>query len=161
MKLIGFWETNDEFGYMSNWYRAEFDYDGHHFVNSEQAFMYLKAKLFNDTESMQKILENTNPLRCKQLGRNVKPFDSNIFDKHKYQFMVQVVYEKFSQNEYLKVKLLNTKDAILVEASPRDNIWGIGIDVNHQNFNDPNKWPGQNLLGKALMEVREKLNNHF
>lgn len=149
--------TSRKKGYFSNWFRAEFDYDGHYFINFEQAFMYLKAKLFTDIEIMEKILNNGNPMIYKKLGRCVKPFDSDIFDKNKYQFMIDVVYAKFSQNEYLKRILISTKDAILVEASPKDNIWGIGMDINQPGFKDPSRWQGQNLLGKALMAVRQKL----
>ena len=155
--IIGFWKPKQEHGYLSNWYSSEFDFDGHHFYNSEQAFMYLKAKLFNDTEIIEKILNNKSPMICKNLGRLIKPFDSNVFDEHKYQFMVDVLVAKFSQNKELLNQLQNTFDAVLVEASPKDKIWGIGIDVNHPDFLNPDKWPGQNLLGQALMEVRNLL----
>lgn len=161
MNVIGFWKPKDAYGEFSNWYKAEFDYDGKHFINSEQAFMYLKAKLFNDFEIMEKILKNGNPMICKNLGRCVKSFDPSIFDENKYEFMVDVLLAKFSQNSSLKKMLLDTCDAILVEASPKDKIWGIGMDVNHSNFNDQSKWDGLNLLGKALMEVRNILNNKW
>ena len=157
MKMIGFWKPKDAFGEFSNWFRSEFEYDGKHFINSEQAFMYLKAKLFNDTDIIEKILKNGNPMICKNLGRCVKPFDPVLFDENKYQFMVDVLLAKFSGNPSLKKLLLDTGDAILVEASPKDKIWGIGMDLNHPDFNDSSKWKGQNLLGKALMEVRAKL----
>ena len=140
MKIIGFWKAKEEYGEFCNWYTAKFIYDGKEFKNSEQAFMYLKAKLFNDTIMMEKILLKSNPMICKNLGRAVKPFDSSIFEEHKYQFMLEVLYAKFYQNENLKIKLLNTGDALLVEASPIDKIWGIGMDVNHPDFNNPLKW---------------------
>lgn len=155
--MIGFWKPKQENGYLSNWYTSEFDFDGHHFYNSEQAFMYLKAKLFNDLETLDKILSNKSPMICKNLGRAVKPFDPVIFDEHKYQFMVDVLVAKFSFNQELLSLLLATNDEILVEASGKDKIWGIGLTVEHVDFNNPDKWPGQNLLGKALMEVREML----
>ncbi len=158
--IIGFWQTKEENGYLSNWYKAEFNFDGHHFYNSEQAFMYLKAKLFNDVEMIEKILNTKNPVLCKRFGRAVKQFDSKVFDQYKYQFMVAVLIEKFSQNPELLKLLLNTNDSILVEASPKDKIWGIGIGVDHVDFLNPDKWPGKNLLGKALMEVRDKLKNN-
>ena len=157
MNVIGFWKAKDEYGEFCNWYGAKFVYEGIEFKNTEQAFMYLKAKLFNDTKIMEQILKNSNPRICKNLGRAVKPFDSNVFDNHKYQFMVEVLYAKFSQNEHLKEKLINTGDALLVEASPLDKIWGIGMSIEHPDFNDPTKWKGTNLLGKALMEVRAQL----
>ena len=74
--------------------------------------------------------------------------------------MVLVLIEKFSQNPKLLKLLLDTNDSILVEASPKDKIWGIGIGVDHVDFLNSDKWPGENLLGKALMEVRDKLKNN-
>ena len=83
--IVGFWQTKEVNGYLSNWYKAEFNFDGHHFYNSEQAFMYLKAKLFNDVEMIKKILNTKNPASCKKFGRAVKQFDSIVFDKYKYR----------------------------------------------------------------------------
>lgn len=156
-KIIGWWKPNEPRGYFGNWYPAPFTMDGHNFSNSEQAFMYKKAILFGDSVAAEKILNTTSPMICKRLGRSVKPFDSEIFDKHKFQFMVDVCYEKFSQNPELKKHLLDTGNSLLVEASKLDRIWGIGMTVNDPDFHDPSKWKGQNLLGKALMDVREKL----
>jgi len=154
--MIGFWKIEDKFGEFSNWYHAEFDYSGHHFVNSEQAFMFMKAELFEDKEMMEKILKTNSPSEVKSFGRLVKNFSSIIFDEHKYYFMVTAVYEKFRQNERLKDLLLSTGE-VLVEASPLDKIWGIGLSIQDVDFRNPSKWKGSNLLGKALMEVRKRL----
>lgn len=156
--LIGFWSTSEvPYGAFSNWAKYSFIMDGIKFSSSEQAFMYLKAKLFGDEENMKKILESKSPMIVKRLGRAVKPFDSYVFDKYKFDFMVKVNYEKFTQNENLKKLLLSTGDATIVEASPKDGIWGIKMDVNDPDFNNPEKWRGLNLLGKALMVVRDKI----
>ena len=152
--MIGFWKIKDAYGQFSNWYPAEFDFEGKHFFNSEQAFMYKKAELFHDEDVMHKILQSKNPMTVKKLGRTVKPFNAEIFDKHKYEFMKSVVYEKFNQNEDLKALLLGTGSEILAEASPLDRIWGIGLSVDDERFCDVASWKGENLLGKVLMEVR-------
>lgn len=149
-----FWETHYVF---SNWHPAPFDMDGNHFSNSEQAFMYYKAKLFGDTKSMEKILKSPDPRTVKKLGREVKGFDSKKWDDNKFQIMYDVNIAKFTQNSKMREKLMLTDGTQLVEASPYDNIWGIGLDVNDAKRLDPKKWPGQNLLGKVLDKVREDL----
>lgn len=155
--IIGFWKPKDQFGSFSNWAHAEFYMNGRHFKNSEQAFMYLKAELFGDTAIMEQILANPNPMMDRIYGRKVKAFDAAVFDAKKYQMMVDVCYEKFTQNTELKELLLSTGDAILAEASPKDKIWGVGLRVDDPDFTDPGKWRGTNLLGQALMEVRNRI----
>ncbi|SUY42887.1 NADAR family protein [Clostridium perfringens] len=88
----------------------------------------------------------------------VKNFNENIWNERKIDIVVKGNIEKFSQNEELKKFLLNTKNKIIVEASPYDSIWGVGLSVNNENITNPNKWSGKNLLGFALMEVRDFLN---
>lgn len=147
-------------GEFSNWYECQFVYKGHYFDNSEQAFMWEKAKFFNDEEIASKILKTSCPSTAKKLGRKVKNFDSEIWLSPAYQFMVGVNVEKYSQNEDLKHKLLLTGDKMLVEASPYDTIWGIGLGENDDTILNENNWNGLNLLGKALMDVRNILRNH-
>lgn len=112
--------------------------------------MYCKALYFGDKEIASKILEETDNRNIKQLGRQVKNYKDLEWSAVRYPIMSVILYHKFSQNESLKELLLSTKDALLYEASPLDNIWGIGST-------DVNDIKGQNLLGKALMETREKL----
>ncbi len=122
--------------------------------------MFQKAKFFND-KSIMKMLENRDlaPIEAKNLGRKVAWFDEKAWDCVRYGMMVYVNYLKYSQNESLRNNLLHTKDLILVEASPVDLIWGIGFSEkdNEAIISDERNWRGQNLLGKALMEVRHKL----
>ena len=143
-------------GFLSNWYAAEFTYKGHEFANSEQAFMWEKAILFSDNEIANKILKTSDPRKVKALGRKVKNFDSITWDDHKYNLMVDVNYEKYKQNPDMLEKLLKTGDSEIVEASPFDKIWGIGLDEEQAIKTDPQNWPGQNLLGLVLMELRLK-----
>ena len=141
----------------SNWYDCKrgFRYKHLTFFNSEQAFMWEKAIAFGDMETAAKIMRTPNPSSNKQLGRQVKNFDANIWSELSYKIMVDVNLAKFSQNITLKNMLLLTGDKTIVEASPVDKIWGIGLHWTNDDVLDKDKWQGQNLLGKALMEVRE------
>ena len=149
---IFFW--GEEF---SNWYDCQFMYKGHEFDNSEQAFMWEKAKFFGDDEIASRILKVSNPSMAKKLGRQVKNFDAEKWLNPGYQFMVGVNVEKYSQNENLKHVLLSTGTKMLVEASPYDTIWGIGMREADDAILNENNWKGLNLLGKALMDVRNMI----
>ena len=141
---------------LSNFYPCEFEFNDKMFNFSEQCFMYQKALLFNDFEVAEQILNETDVRKIKALGRKVKNFNNELWDKHKEDFMFNACYAKFSQNNELKDFLLSTGNREIVEASPVDNIWGIGFSSDNAMKNI-NKW-GQNLLGKVLMKVREDLN---
>lgn len=140
---------------LSNFYPCEFEFNDKMFNFSEQCFMYQKALLFNDFEIAEQILNETDVRQIKALGRKVKDFDNELWDKHKEDFMYNACYAKFSQNDELKDFLLNTGNREIVEASPVDNIWGIGFSSDRAMENI-DKW-GQNLLGKTLMKVRAEL----
>ena len=140
---------------LSNFYPCEFEFNSKMFNFSEQCFMYQKALLFNDFEIAEQILDETDVRKIKALGRKVKDFDNELWDKHKEDFMYNACYAKFSQNDELKDFLLNTGNREIVEASPVDNIWGIGFSSDRAMENI-DKW-GQNLLGKTLMKVRAEL----
>lgn len=142
---------------LSNWYDCKFIYNDHNFNNSEQAFMWEKAKFFNDDETAELILNTPDPRTVKELGRQVKNFNRDLWLEHGYYAMINVNYAKYSQNINLKNILLSTGDKILVEASPFDRIWGIGLHWNNDDCLDEAKWDGLNLLGRALMEVRNKI----
>jgi ribA/ribD-fused uncharacterized protein len=141
-------------GYLSNFHYCKFTLDGQQFQSSEQAFMYLKAKLMGDEVSATNILNASTPRDAKSLGRRIKPWNQQLWEKHNYNVMYKAVYAKFS-NDVLKKKLLDTGSTILVEASPTDRIWGIGLSVDDALRGLP--WNGQNLLGKVLMQVRTDL----
>lgn len=151
-KYVFFWGSE-----LSNWYDCKFTHKGIPFKNSEQAFMWEKAKFFNDEETAHKILITPNPSENKALGRKVKGFDADIWSKVSYDIMFAVNFEKFNQNHDLKYILLSTDDKIIVEASPYDKIWGIGLYWDTDDCLDEANWDGLNLLGKALMDVREIL----
>jgi len=141
----------------SQWHPCLFEMDGINFNCSEQAMMYYKALVFKDEESVKKILLSKNPKDQKALGRKVKNFDKGAWDKEKIKVVTIVNYAKFSQNPILKQKLMETGDRILVEASPYDRIWGIGLGVSADGIDDPKNWKGKNLLGKSLVSVRSMI----
>ena len=123
----------------------------------EQYMMAEKAKLFNDSETLNLIMDEIDQKTIKDLGRMVKNFNSNIWDENKYNIVLKGNFAKFSQNNNLKEFLLSTNDSIIVEASPYDKVWGIGMKQDDKNILDVSKWKGENLLGFALMEVRDML----
>lgn len=142
---------------MSQWWPSSFSENGITYKTAEHYMMAQKAKLFGDEVTLSRILKKDSPKDAKDLGRQIQDFDSEIWDAHKFEIVKQGNYLKFSQNEDLKPFLLQTKDKILVEASPVDAIWGIGLKEDHPNAVNPELWRGENLLGFALMEVRDQL----
>ena len=129
------------------------------YCSAEQFMMAEKARTFGDDETLEKILSARLPRRIKGLGREVKGFNGKKWDSVKFEIVVRGNMAKFSQNRALLSFLLGTGDAMLVEASPYDCIWGVGLKESDRDILDPDKWKGENLLGKALMEVRSKLAN--
>ena len=154
--FIFFWKVDEVNGWMSNWYRRSFTVDGVEYVHVEQYMMAQKAMLFNDSASYHEILRTSDPAECKKLGREVKPFDARKWDAAKYEIVKKGNRAKYRQNPDLMQKLLDTGDAILAEASPRDKVWGIGLDAGTAAATDISKWPGESLLGRILMELRDE-----
>lgn len=143
---------------LSNWYRCDIVYEGHTFSNSEQLMMYFKAQLFKDLKTADRIKAETDPKAVKALGRQVMGFNNAIWEARRFDIMVRVNHLKFNQNAKLKTFLtVGTVDAVLVEASPFDRIWGIGMKDTEYGVQDPTMWKGHNLLGFALMAVRKAL----
>jgi ribA/ribD-fused uncharacterized protein len=141
----------------SQWWLSSFKVDKRTYKTAEHWMMAKKAELFQDQEILEKILEADSPAEAKKLGREVKNYDDKIWLENRYEIVKQGNYYKFSQNADLKTFLVNTKERIIVEASPVDPIWGIGIASDHKDVLNPQKWRGLNLLGFALMEVRDEL----
>lgn len=150
--MLAFWKS-----IFSNFDLQNFIHQKLWFKNSEQAFVWRKAIFFGDTETALKILQSTSPRECQKLGREVKNYDDAKWQSVRYQIMVEVLMDKFSQNKGIKAQLLSTGDMTLIEGSPIDKIWGIGIHWEDRDCFDKSKWKGTNLLGEALMEVRKAL----
>lgn len=144
-------------GYFSQWYPAPFQVEEIRYFHNEQYMMAKKALLFGDTRTYNKIMKESEPAACKALGKSAANFNQQLWDSCKEEIIYNANYAKFSQNPELKAALLATGDAIIAEASPYDKIWGIGLKANDPDSQNPTKWKGQNLLGKALMRVREEL----
>ncbi|MBI1249130.1 DUF1768 domain-containing protein [bacterium] len=142
---------------LSQWYQSAFTVDGVLYPTAEHWMMAGKARLFQDEESLAQILDCLHPYDVKALGRQVKNFNDAVWKQNARRLVTEGNLAKFSQNEQLKEFLLETENAVLVEASPHDRLWGIGLRANDERVQDPAAWQGQNLLGFALMDVREQL----
>lgn len=171
-KYRGFWGNKNDSDLeksFSNFYKSNFEvllYNGKSFIFNcnEQYFMYRKALEFKDYEIMSEILvPGLRPRDYQILGRKVKNYNDEIWNKVRYQAMLDGLTLKFSQNEKLKKYLLSTNNELLVEASPVDDVWGCGFAKNDKQgkplkqWRTPSLWRGQNLLGFALMELRDDL----
>ena len=142
---------------LSQWYGSSFWQDEVRYIGAEQYMMAKKAECFGDKEALGQILSAKDPAQMKALGRQVRGFDAKVWDEVKFGVVLNASYLKFSQNAPLREFLLQTKDKILVEASPVDKIWGIGMSADDENVQNPMKWRGQNLLGFALMRARDEI----
>ena len=141
----------------SQWWVAPFTVDGRVYPTAEHWMMAEKARLFRDNAIRDKISLAVSPAAAKKLGREVLGFDPVQWDAHKSAIVIAGNLQKFSQHPALRTFLLNTGGRILVEASPMDRIWGIGMAKSDEHIDNPLKWRGQNLLGYALMAVRDLL----
>lgn len=142
---------------LSNWFPATFVIDEIEYSTAEHYMMAEKARLFGDSKTLSKILVAKSPGAAKRFGREVQGFDEQLWNEACMEIVVRGNLAKFSQHESLSSYLLKTGDKIIVEASPVDRIWGIGLAQDHEDATRPQKWRGQNLLGFALMEVRSML----
>ncbi|MGX7667338.1 NADAR family protein [Flavobacterium pedocola] len=144
----------------SQWWQSPFVVEGLEYKTAEHWMMAKKTSLFDDAEILDKILSCNSPAEAKKLGREVKNYNETLWLEKRYEIVREGNYHKFSQNSALKEFLLTTNDRVIVEASPVDPIWGIGMTGEDENSTHPEKWPGLNLLGFALMEVRDTLNSN-
>jgi ribA/ribD-fused uncharacterized protein len=140
---------------LSQWWPATFSVNGQTYATAEHYMMAQKAELFGDQETRAAILSSRGPSQAKSLGRRVRGFDEERWIAHRFDVAVRGNLAKFGQNPELECWLLATDDAVLVEASPVDRIWGIGLASDDAKARDPNTWHGLNLLGFALMKVRQ------
>ena len=142
---------------LSQWYYAPFIIAGIKYPTAEHYMMAMKAQLFRDMNSLEKIIKAASPSIAKALGREVAGFNEEKWSSNAFNIVVEGNFGKFSQNKIAMEYLLGTGSRVLVEASPNDKIWGIGLSQDNPFAEQPVKWKGQNKLGFSLMEVREKL----
>lgn len=143
----------------SQWWEQSFTVDKIDYASAEHWMMAEKAKLFGDADTKELILKAKSPGEAKKLGRKVKKFDPIKWDQEKYTIVINGNFHKFQQHPEMREFLVNTGKRVLVEASPVDPIWGIGLAADNEAAQHPIRWKGENLLGFALMEVRDKLKN--
>jgi ribA/ribD-fused uncharacterized protein len=144
-------------GCLSQWWFARFTLDGTSYPTAEHFMMVHKARLFGDHATADRILAAAHPRAAKALGRHVRGFDEELWASHRYDIVVQGSTAKFAQNPELRDYLLGTGDRVLVEASPVDRIWGIGLTSQDEHARHPSAWRGLNLLGFALMDARDAI----
>lgn len=159
-EMVLFWQADTIY---SNWYSpsvftiTDEVFEDITFSNSEAAFMYCKAMFFGDSFIANLIYKDQNPKNCKAYGHQIKNYNDDLWTKVRFEVMYDVCKAKFAQNSAMKAALLATGDRILVEASPFDKVWGIGLAPNDPLALDRKNWKGTNLLGEVLMMVREHL----
>jgi ribA/ribD-fused uncharacterized protein len=142
---------------LSQWWPAPFEIDGVTYRTAEHWMMAEKARLFGDPDAERSAIDATHPAEAKTAGRLVRHFDEATWTEHRFDIVVRGNVAKFGQHEALGAFLLSTGDRILVEASPRDRVWGIGLSGTHDDATNPARWRGANLLGFALMHTRATL----
>lgn len=163
IKYLFFWghqpSRDDRVGAecLSQWYERPFVVDGVTYPTAEHWMMAEKARLFADGDTLQAILAAKSPGEAKELGRQIRNFDQKTWEAERVGIVKAGNLHKFSQHEDLKAFLLASQARVLVEASPRDQIWGIGLSKDDPAAQNPYQWRGLNLLGFALMEVRDEM----
>jgi ribA/ribD-fused uncharacterized protein len=163
MQFVFFWRHTPESSVvvtkacLSQWWPAPFVVDGNTYPTAEHYMMAQKARLFGDEHSFNNVLLASHPREARQLGRSVTGFKQLIWVAERCRIVVEANHAKFSQHGDLRAFLLGTGDRVLVEASPFDRIWGIGLAASEPDIENPSRWQGLNLLGFALMTVRDML----
>lgn len=160
LDYVTFYGSSDPF---SNWHPASFSMEFnkvlYQFNSSEQALMFAKARLFDDSGVANKILKTGDQKLIKNLGRQVTNYDETVWADKRLDIMTNILIHKFEQNPKLLCLLLNTGDKVIIEASPYDKIWGVGLGFGATA--DKETWKGLNLLGTALMNARTHLKKEY
>ncbi|MGW4173731.1 NADAR family protein [Streptomyces chartreusis] len=142
---------------LSQWWPSPFTVSGVSYATAEHWMMAEKARLFKDAEAERQALAADHPSLAKKAGRLVRGFDNAAWERERFRIVVEGSVHKFGGHPELSAFLLGTGDRVLVEASPVDRVWGIGLAARDEGAHDPERWRGPNLLGFALMEARERL----
>ena len=153
-EYVAFW---GQFSHFSTFHKQTFEIKNNQYCTVEQAYQHQKALFFKDIPAAAHILSESDPVKCKYLGRNITEFESEKWNDKSTNIMKQILFAKFSGNSTLKQRLLDTGDKTLCQASVKDTYWGIGLDMKQETICDQSAWKGQNQLGQALMKVRDEL----
>lgn len=157
LKFLFFWSDQGPTGCLSQWHASPFTVDGVRYATAEHYMMAEKARLFGDERAAAAIVAAPHPGRAKDLGRRVTGFDEPTWREHRLGIVVRGNLARFTEHDDLRAYLLGTRNRILVEASPLDRVWGIGLAADDPRAERPDAWRGRNLLGQALMTVRDAL----
>jgi ribA/ribD-fused uncharacterized protein len=163
VKYLHFWghrpRTNGSPGpgCLSQWWPAPFTVDGRTYATAEHWMMAGKARLFGDDRAEREALTARHPAQAKAAGRTVRGFDEAVWERERFRLVVEGSVHKFTADPALRRYLLATGDRVLVEASPLDRVWGIGLAAGDPGADEPRAWRGLNLLGFALMQARARL----
>lgn len=141
----------------SQWFEAGFKIDNVHYATAEHYMMAEKARTFGDTKALAEVLAASSPEAVKKIGRRVQNFQADVWSERSIEVVLQGNIAKFGQNQQLGKWLQSTGSKVLVEASPEDAIWGIGLHRDDPRAQDPAVWPGKNWLGFAIMAARDHL----
>lgn len=156
-EFVFFWRPYGVGGIYSQWFKSSFTVNGTTYCCAEQFMMAEKARTFDDCDTLAAILDTDDPNRHRILGRQVKNYDEELWGAIRKRVVVEGSLEKFRQSEDLMEMLIRDKDKILVEASPYDKIWGIGMKAGTYGIENPENWTGENNLGFAIMEARDTI----
>ena len=159
VEAVYFHLPDEPYGFLSNWYLSSFELDGIKFTSMEQYIMYCKCIEFGDLDSAKAVMTTDEPAEQQKIARKASGYNDKIWAGRRQLVALKGLMAKFSQNEDLKTKLLDTGDAYLVECAYHDVIWACGIRLNESECFDSSNWRGTNILGFALMEVRDRLRN--
>lgn len=151
-KYVFFWG-----GTYSQWCPSKFIIDGVEYNCAEQYMMAKKALMFNDFDAYREIMLEKEPALQKAIGKTVRGFDKKVWETYCKKIVYDGNMAKFKQNPKMKEELLSSDERVIVEASPEDTIWGIGMHESHPDILDKTKWLGTNWLGLCIMQVRETL----
>ena len=154
---VYFHKPEEPNGYLSNWYLSPFELEGKHFSSVEQYIMYQKCITFGDEEAASKVLATDDPAEQQAIGRKTSGYIGNVWAGMRQMVVFRGLMAKFSQDDELKKKLFNTGDAFLIECAGSDKVWACGIRLNDDRRFNASNWTGDNILGFAIMEVRNLL----
>ena len=154
---VFFHKPEEPYGFLSNWYPSPFELDGERFSSVEQFIMFRKCCLFADTDMQVAVLSTDNPAKQQEIGRSAPWYNEKIWGGVRQVVAFRGLMAKFSQNKELGQQLLDTGNAVLVECAGSDRVWACGLHLDDEDRLDASKWRGTNVLGYALMEVREAI----
>ncbi len=158
---VFFHKPEEPHGYLSNWYPSPFDLDGMRFTSTEQYIMYRKCMAFGDEKSAAAVMTTNDPAKQQEIGRYAENYIDSAWKAMRQSVATVGLLEKFRQNEELRNKQLDTGDAYLVECAHLDKAWACGRGLDENERFDASLWTGSNILGFALMEVRNMIRSEY